>query len=386
MVEQILRLTAASLKSLGSRLGTSLIIVVGIGGVVAVLIGLLAMASGFRAALEATGRADRAVVLRTGASDEVTSWLTMNEVAIVSELEGADPVSGELFVVADLLDRATGRPGVAIARGVTPAAFTLRPELVVVAGRQFRPGHDEVIAGVDAVAGYAGLDIGDTVGIRDHRLTVVGQFRGAGVHDSEIWMDLPAAQAAYRRSGAVSSVRLRFTEPEAMAEAMRRVEADPRLKAVLMPEPQFYAAQSERRAELIQAFAYLVAGIMAAGAAIAAYSTMHAAVGSRALEVATLRALGFGPAPVMVSILLESMLLALVGGALGGALVYLLYDGYGASTLESGSMSQVAFQFRVTPASIGRGLIAALLLGLGGGLVPALQAARAPIASALRGH
>ncbi|MGD8831857.1 MAG: ABC transporter permease [Pseudomonadales bacterium] len=384
MLKQVAKLTAVSLKSLRNRLGTSSLIVVGIGGVVAVLVALLAMAQGFRAALADTGRPDRAIVLRTGAADEVSSWLTSDEVAIISELPGVTLASGELFVVADLVTRKTGRPGVAIARGLTPAGFALRPELEIVRGRNLEPGHDELIAGVDAVAAYQGLEIGDKVNVRNHVWTVVGHFRGVGAQDSEVWVDLPVAQAAFRREGAVCSVRLLLDDETASADAAREIRNDPRLTAELIPEPAFYRAQSEGRARLIESFAYLVSVIMAVGAFIAAYSTMHAAVSIRKVEIATLRALGFGSGPIVISVLIEAMLLALLGGLIGGGLVYLLYDGYAASTLSSSSLSQVAFRFAVTPGLIGVGLAGALILGLLGGIVPALGAARTGVVEGLR--
>ncbi len=386
MWTQTLKLTAMSLKSLGARLGTSSIIVVGIGGVVAVLVGLLAMATGFRAALTGTGHADRAVVLRTGARDEITSWLTMDEAAIIGDLEGVRQASPELFVVTDLVTRDSGRPGVAIARGVTGSAFALRPGLTIVDGRRFRPGHDEVIAGVDAAAIYSGLGLGGTVRVRDHVWTVVGHFRGAGAEDSEIWMDLPSAQAAFRRSGAVNSVRIRLADPRAAGPVARRIESDRRLHAVLVPEPVFYGRQSRQRTRLIESFAFLVAGIMAVGALIAAHSTMHAAIDQRAVEIATLRALGFGNLPIVASVLLEGLLLALVGGMLGTLAVYVLYDGHSATTMDTRSLSSVAFEFLVTPRLVAGGVGCALLLGLLGGLAPAVAAVRAPIAGALRGE
>ncbi|MGE0621681.1 MAG: ABC transporter permease [Pseudomonadales bacterium] len=383
MLKQAFELTVMSLKSLARRLGTASLIVVGIGGVVAVLVALLAMSQGFRAALVETGHADRALVLRTGADDEITSWMTMDELAIVSELPGVMLASGELFVVADLTTRDTGKPGVAIARGLSPAGFELRPELRIVHGRNLESGRNEIIAGVDAAATYAGLEIGDTVNVRNHVWTVVGHFDGAGAQNSEIWMDLALAQGAFRRGGSVSSIRLQVDagNPEAVAAA---IESDPRLTAELVPEREFYRRQSRERSQLIESFAYLVSAIMAVGAVIAAYSTMHAAVRARAVEIATLRALGFSPPSVVMSVLLEAMLLAALGGLLGGGIVYLLYDGYTASTLNA-SLSQVAFEFSVTPALVGAGLAGALVLGLLGGLMPALAAVRIGIADALRG-
>lgn len=385
MLMQSLKLTMMSLASLGERLGTSSLIVVGIGGVVAVLVALLAMSQGFQAALVETGRPDRALVLRTGAADEITSWMTMDELAVVSELPGVTIASGELFVVADLPTRATGKPGVAIARGLSPDGFALRPELTIVRGRNLQAGRNEIIAGVDAVAAYTGLELGDEVNVRNHVWTVVGHFDGAGAQNSEVWMDLAVAQGAFRRDGSVSSIRLGVADPAELAPLAAGIERDPRLTAGLVTEQAFYRQQSRERAALIESFAWLVSTIMAVGAVIAAYSTMHAAVRARAVEIATLRALGFGSGPVVASVLLEGMVLAALGGLLGGGLVYLLYDGYAASTLNAGSLSQIAFEFAVTPALVLTGLAGALVLGLLGGLMPALGAVRTGIAEALRG-
>jgi putative ABC transport system permease protein len=199
-------------------------------------------------------------------------------------------------------------------------------------------------------------------------------------------MDLPGGQAAFRRSGAVSSVRVRVRAPRAADAVAGHIAADPRLQATLMPETQFYQERSRERTRLIEAFAYLVTGIMAAGAIIAAYSTMHAAVSVRAVEIATLRALGFRSAPIVASVLLEAWLLSVFGGLLGGGLVYALYDGYATSTLDDTSLSQVAFEFAVTPELVASGLTWAMLLGLAGGLIPAVGAARAGIAQALKGE
>jgi len=385
MLTQSLDLAVMSLKSIGSRLGTTSLIVVGIGGVVAVLVGLLAMSEGFRAALLETGHADRALVLRTGAADEVTSWLTMDEVAIASELPGVMLASGELFVVADLITRDTGKPGVAIARGMGPEGFALRPELHIVQGRNLSPGKDEVIAGVDAAAAYEGLAIGDQVNVRSHIWTVVGHFDGVGAQNSEIWMDLAMAQSAFRREGAVSSLRVRTADPADLDRVAAEIERDPRLTAELVPERIFYRRQSQDRSRLIESFAYLVSAIMAVGAVVAAYSTMQSAVRARSVEIATLRALGFPGGPVVVSVLLEAMLLSLVGGVLGGALVYVAYDGYTASTLNAGSLSQVAFQFAVTPELLGFSLLGALAMGFVGALLPAISAVRTPITDGLKG-
>lgn len=385
MLSQIAAITGMNLRNIRARLGASLIIVIGMAGVVAVLIGLLAMSTGFRAALARSGAPDRAVILRDGATQEMNSWVDGDDLAVVAQLDGIVAASGEIFVALDLPTRATGRPGAAVGRGVQWSAFDVRPELEIVAGRRFQPGHNEMIAGTAAVDEYLGLDIGDHVVLRDSTWTVVGHFDGAGsAYATEVWMDLAQAQGTFRRQGGVSTVRVRLENASLAPRLRKRIESDPRLELDVITEPEWYVEQSRARAELIEAFAVLVAGIMALGAVIAALNTMYSAVGARTIEIATLRALGFGNVPIVASVLVEALVLALAGGLVGGALVYLALDGHATSTLNTQAYSQVAFQFAVTPRLILMGACSALILGLIGGLLPAIRAARLPILAALR--
>ena len=248
------------------------------------------------------------------------------------------------------------------------------------------PGHNEMIAGTAAVQQYTGLEIGDEVELRGSTWMVVGHFEGGGAaYASEIWMDLSLTQATFRRAGTVSSIRVQLEHPGAAADVRDRLRADPRLELDLTTEFDFYAAQSRTRAELIESFAYLVATIMAMGSIVAALNTMYSAVSTRTIEIATLRALGFGGLPIVVSVITEALLLAFAGSVLGGALVYVLFDGYAASTLNAEAYSQVAFEFAVTPDLLLLGVSWALILSLIGGLFPAIRAARLPIVAALRG-
>ena len=379
MFQQALSITAMNLRSVLSRKGTSSIIVVGIGGVVAVLVGLLAMSEGIRAALKDTSHPDRFLVMRAGTQDEITGWLSAAEVNVLKGVDGIRTVSGELVVVVDLATRDTGKPGVAVARGVEASAFELRPGLKLVAGRFFRPGKNELLVGVNASGTFAGLTVGSRISFRNKLWEVVGHFDAEGqAHDSEVWMDLPIAQAAFRRDGVVSTVRaLLDTDGDAAAVA-HRIRQEPRLRADLVSERDFYAQQSQARTGMVESFAYVIAAIMGLGAVIAAINTMYSSVSTRSVEIGTLRSLGFSNVPVVVSVMVEALLLALVGGVLGSAVVYLLYDGLTSSTLNVGSMSQVGFEFAVTPRLLLVGLSSALLLGAIGGLLPALRAARCP--------
>ena len=385
MFRQAFNITAMNLRSILSRKGSSSIIVVGIAGVVAVIVGLLSMSEGIQSALKDTSHPDRAIVMRSGTKDEITGWLSAAEVNVLKGVDGIGTVSEELVVVVDLVTKGTGKPGVAVARGVEASAFELRPGLKLVAGRWFQPGRNELLVGVNASEAYEGLGLGSRVSFRDKPWRVVGHFDAEGqAHDSEVWMDLPIAQAAFRREGVVSTARALLDRGSDVAAVSERIGQDPRLRTDLVAERDFYAEQSQAKTGMVESFAYLIGAIMGLGAVIASINTMYSSVSTRSMEIGTLRSLGFSNVPVVVSVMVEALLLALVGSLLGSAVVYLLYDGFSSSTLNVASMSQVAFEFSVTPRLLLIGLGSALLLGSVGGLLPALRAARLPIIAALR--
>ena len=385
MFRQTFNITAMNLRNVLSRKGSSSIIVVGIAGVVAVVVALLSMSEGIKSALTDASHPDRVLIMRTGTQDEVTGWLSAAEMNVLKGIDGIGTVSGELVVVVDLVTTATGKPGVAVARGVEASAFETRPDLKVVAGRSFQSGKNELLVGVNATDTYTGLTLGSTVSFRNQLWDVVGYFDAGGrAHDSEVWMDLPIAQAAFRRDGVVSTARALLDSGSDAPLVSERIRQEPRLSADLVGERDFYAQQSEAKTGMVESFAYLIGAIMGLGAVIAAINTMYSSVSTRSVEIGTLRSLGFSNVPVVVSVMVEAMLLALVGGLLGSAVVYLAYDGFASSTLNVGSLSQVAFEFSVTPRLLLIGLSGALLLGAVGGLLPALRAARLPIVAALR--
>jgi putative ABC transport system permease protein len=387
VLRQIFEITLVNLRNVPSRLGASSVIVVGIAGVVGVLVAILSMAIGFRTALENTGRPDRAIVLRGGSNGELSSGLSMDAAAIVASMEGVAEASAELYTITDVPKRSSGTPANLVVRGVQPSAFSIRPEVRITAGRRFEPGKREVIAGRGAAAEFRGVDLGATIAFRDSEWSVVGLFEAAGgANESELWTDLPVLQTAFRRDGGVSSMRLRLDAPDRAETLALRIEQDPRLDLGLKSEPAYYSAQSASLSAIITGFGYLVAGIMAVGAVFAALNTMYSAVSARTVEIATLRAIGFGGTPVVVSVLIESLLLALLGGLVGAAFSYLAFNGWTISTLASGTFSQLAFDFRVTPALVTTGILWAVALGAIGGLFPALRAARLPITVALRGE
>ncbi len=387
MFRQLLEITAMNLQNLPSRLGSSAVIVVGIAGVVGVMIAILAMAAGFRATLDRGGEADRAIVLRGGSDSELSSAISLAEMNVIASMEGVLDASGELYTVADMPKRSTGLDANLIVRGVTPKAFEVHQAVRIVDGRNFQTGKAELIAGRGAHSEFAGIDVGDTLEVRGSQWQVVGIFAADGsAFESELWLDLAIAQSAFRRGDSVSSMRLRADSPARVAELAERVENDPRLDLKLVGEVEFFASQAGGVAEQIEAFGIAVAAIMAIGALFAALNTMYSAVATRTVEIATLRALGFGNVPVVVSVMIEAMALALLGGLLGALVSYLAFNGYTASTLSNVSFSQIAFDFAVTPELVQTGLAWALSLGALGGLFPAVRAAWLPITAALRGE
>jgi len=390
-LHQLAAVTAMNLRNLPARLGTSLVAVVGIGGVVAVLVSLLSMGEGFRAALELSGRDDVALVLRGGSSDELSSAFGRDEVSVIAAAPGIVQdargaiASPEFYTIVDLPMRSTGTSANVPFRGVTSRAAEVREGFRIVAGRMFEPGKDEVIVGRGAFAQFGNVDLGREVTWGSHVWRVVGVFEAGGsVSESEVWTDLTVLQGVYRRGNSVQVVRAQLESPAALDELRRWLDADPRVNASVRSEREFYADQSRILVALIRYVGTTIAVLMGIGAVFAALNTMYSAVSTRTREIATLRALGFGAAPVVVSVLLEAVALGLLGGVVGGALVYLGLNGYQASTLNWASFSQITFAFTVTPALLVTGMGYSLILGLVGGLLPALRAARLPVTTGLR--
>jgi putative ABC transport system permease protein len=390
-LQQVSTVTAMNLRNLPARLGTSLVAVVGIGGVVAVLVSLLAMGEGFRAALDLSGRDDVALVLRGGSGDELSSILGREEVSVIESAPGvvrdrSGPIaSAELYTIVDLPMRSTGTAANVPFRGVTSRAVAIREDFHLITGRMFERGKDEVIVGRGAFAQFGAIDLGQRVTWGSHDWNVVGVFEAGGsISESEVWTDLTVLQGVYRRGNSVQVVRAQLTTPAAIATMRKALEADPRVNVTVRSEREFYADQSRILIALVRYVGTAIAILMGAGAVFAALNTMYSAVSSRTREIATLRALGFGSSPVIVSVLLEAMVLGLLGGIVGGVLVYFTLNGAQASTLNWASFTQISFAFTVTPALIVTGLIYSLILGLVGGLLPGLRAARMPVTAGLR--
>jgi putative ABC transport system permease protein len=392
-LNQITALTCITLSTIPQRLGTSLVIVVGITGVVGVLVSVLAISEGFRHTLTSTGRHDRVIMLRAGSEAELASGLDRDQVTLVASLPGIARdrrgyplVSAELMVMVDLPRQGQTDPNNVPFRGVQPAAFAIREEIKLVSGRRFERGVREVIVDKKASQQFAGLSVGAKIDFRDSDWTVVGIFEtGGDVHESEIWADAETTMSAFRRTNFQSVTATLANGSDAGFTAFKDlVSRDPRLSLTVLREPEYYAKQAKVLSNLINILGYTVAAFMAIGAMFGALNCMYSAIASRQVEIATLRAIGFGGTPVVVSVMIEALLLALLGGAVGGALAYLYCNGASLSTLNFNTFSQVAFDFRVTPSLLVQGLVWALIIGAAGGLLPAIQAARLPVTVALR--
>jgi putative ABC transport system permease protein len=387
---QVREIVLMNLRSIPQRLGASLVIVVGIGGVVGVLVAMLSMSAGLNRTLAATGQPDRAIILQGGSDGELASFLSRGSSTLVRQdpaiARGADGLpmaSGEIIVITEV-----PRPGDTIGanvtlRGVEPNGLRMRPEVQLVAGRMFKPGLRELIVGEGAFRQFQGLDIGQSRKVRGQYWTIVGRFRSGDAHESELWADLETAQSAFNRSG-VSSVLVRLTSVDAFPGLKRRLTSDPQLNVDVKTERDYYTSQSSGTTTTIFVVTSLVGVIMAFGALFGALNTMYAAVSARTAEIGTLRAIGFGSLPVVASVMAEAMALSLAGGLMGAGVAYLLFNGYSVSTL-GGNFTQIAFNFAVTPALVVRGLLWALFIGFVGGFFPAIRAARLPVTEALRG-
>lgn len=388
---QFVSVTAMNLRNLPSRVGTSLVAVIGIGGVVAVLVSLLSMGEGFRAALDLSGRPDVAMILRGGSPDELSSSVSREEYNAIVIAPGIlrderGPVAaGELYTIVDLPMRSTGTGANVPFRGVGERSAELRDGFRIVAGRMFQEGRNEVIVGRGAFSEFENIGLGELVKWGATTWTVVGVFEAGGsVSESEVWTDAVVLRGVYRRGNTVQSVRARLTSAAALQTVRSSLERDPRLSVTVRSEEAFYADQSRILLALIKYVGTTIAILMGIGAVFAALNTMYSAVSSRTREIATLRALGFGAGPVVASVLLESAVLGLLGGIVGGLLVYFGLNGYRATTLNFGSFSQLTFAFTVTPQLLVTGLWYSLILGIVGGLLPGIRAARVPVTTGLR--
>jgi putative ABC transport system permease protein len=390
-LSQVLSVTKFGLLSMPQRRGSVAAALFGIAGVVGVLVGVLSMGAGFRKALVASGSPDAAIVLRSGADSEMVSGFLRESTRVIADAPGVahnndGPLaSAELFVIINLPKRSTGTDANVPMRGVERPALNVRDKLKLEEGRMFEWGQNEVIVGVGAAREFSGLDIGGKLRVGRREWPIVGVFSaGGGSAESEIWTDATVLQGAYNRGDTFQSVYVKLLSPGSFLEFKDSLTTDPRLTVKVLRQSEYYAEQSTAVNRLINTLGYLIAALMAVGAVFGALNTMYSSVSARTREIATLRALGFGSGPVIVSVMIESLALAVVGGALGAILSYLTFNGLHTSTMNWNSFSQITFAFAVTPGLLVQGIVWAVLIGLIGGLFPAIHGARLPIAAALR--
>jgi len=388
---QIAAVTSVNLRTIPQRLGSSAVAIIGIAGVVIVFVAVLSMAEGFFVAMSSAGSPNRAMVMRSGADDEMTSILDGPSTDVIKQApgiarDGSRPLaSAELYVVVDVPKKSTGTAANVPMRGIEATSFKVHDDARLVAGRMLTFGTNEIIAGRAAERQFAGLSLGSQVKSGQVTWTIVGIFESGGsVAETELWCDAHVLQGAYRRGNSYQSVLARLDSAQSYDAFKDWLTANPQVNVSVRRESEYYLEQSITLTRLIRTVGFGIAAIMGVGAIFGAILTMYTAVATRTREIATLRALGFNTTSVLVSVLAESLGLAAAGGALGGLLAYVAFNGYQTSTINFQTFSQVAFAFAVTPGLLAQGAVFALIMGSLGGLFPAVRAARQPVATALR--
>ena len=385
---EIASVTAMNMRSVPQRMASSSVIVVGIAGVVAVILSVFGLTRSLQDAVLATGSPDRAIVLRAGATGELSSTLTVDAVATILDAPGIARADGKPVATADfvaavnLLRKEDGRRAGLVVRGVDAAVMSLRPELAIVEGRPFTPGLRELLVGRSALAEFQGVAIGDEVALREGRWRIVGVFESGGdANESSLMADAATLLSAYQRT-AVNSVTVRLESESAFDAFKAALTTNPTLSVSVERETDFYRRQSQEANEIFGLVGIAVGVFMGLGAIFAALNTMYSAVSARTREIATLRAIGFGAGGVVVSVLVEALVLALIGAVIGAAISWLMFNGN--TVTLGGSVSSIVFKMQVGPALLGAGVLLACAVGFVGGLFPALRAARLPVATALR--
>ena len=388
-MSQITSISAMNLRSVPQRLGSSFVIVIGIAGVVAVVLSVLAMAIGVLSTISNTGRTDRAIVVRAGSASDLSSVITRDQGLTIMDAPGVKKdASGQAIASADTLTvvdlpTSDGSSWANVSlRGVGPKLMALRPETKVIAGRMFKPAVHELIVGKKAVSQFPSLQIGKRIKVMASEWEVVGVFESGDQRESEIYGDAETVMSAIRRN-AYQPVTVLLESPGSFETFKTALTTNPQLQVEVKRESEYFADQSKTLTQVLSVIAYVVGGIMAVGALFGALNTMYTAVSTRGKEIATLRALGFGATPVVISVFVEAVALALLGAALGSLAAWLFFDGHIVST-SGGGVAQIVFALTLTPGLIAVGVIWAFVIGLVGALFPAVRAARLPVATALR--
>jgi putative ABC transport system permease protein len=380
-----------NVRNLRQRWKVTLLAVFGIALVVAAVVIIASMAAGFQSALRSTGSDNNAIVTQRGSLSELTSWIAIGNVQtimtdprIARDSSGTPLASCEIVIIASKPKKSDNQPTNITLRGVTPEAFKVRNGIKLVDGRMFEPGLYEVIVGKKISDRVNGLNIGDTLKVQRKEFKVVGLFTADGSSfESEMWGDLNALGPAVGRNGGCESLTVRMTNPSVLASLDKDLRANPQMQVQADSERTYYENQAGGVATALKILAGFVGIVMGVGAVFGAMNTMYAIVSQRTREIGTLRALGFSRFSILLSFVMESVLLALVGGILG-CLIAIPMNGFTAGTGQTQSFSELAFAFKITPGIVLVGLIFAVLMGFVGGLLPAVRASQMPITKALR--
>lgn len=378
-------------RSVKARWTSAIVAVLGIAGTVGVFIAMLSLARGFRATLVSSGSDDNALVVRAGATSEMSGSVTTESAKILQDAPGiarnaeGPLVTTEAVLIAPIPMISTGTDANVQVRGVSPNVLAIRNKVKIAEGRMFQPGLAEIVVGKNAHKSYQGLNLGNSLLMGGQNWQVVGVFdAGGSAFDSEVWCDAHLLNGAFKRPPEnFQSVTVHLTSPQAYEQFKDFVTSDPRMNVDVTREIDYYAKQSTRMTQLITILGGLVASVMAIGAIFGALNTMYSAVAERGREIATMRALGFGALAVVVSFLIEALLISFVGGALGAAAVLPL-NGLTTGAMNWQTFSHMEFAFQITPILLLSGIIFALVMGVMGGLPPAIRAAQRPVATALR--
>jgi len=389
---QISAVTGMNLRNIPQRWSSSMVAVLGIGGVTLVLVALLSIAAGFKVALEGSGSEDVAIIMRAGSTNELSGGFGVDTVTVVSDAPGIKhdaqnkPVlSPELYVLVDGRMRGKDASTNLPLRGVGQMAPQVRKSFKLVEGTMFHPGTNEIIVGDGVVKQYEGLEVGKTVRWGNANWNVVGRFTdGGGIAESEAWGDTPIVQQAWRRGNSFQSVRVKLNNTESLKTLKDALSKDPRVRVGVQTERTFYADQQKLMSTIINTVGWALAIMMGVAALFAALNTLYNAVATRVREIATLRAMGFNGWAVMISVLVEAMILGAVGGLIGGLLAFLTFNGMHSSTMNWASFSQMTFAFTVTPQLMITGIVYGLILTFIAGILPGIRAARLPITAGLR--
>ncbi len=389
---QIGAVTGMNLRNIPQRWSSSMVAVLGIGGVTLVLVALLSIAAGFKVALEGSGSEDVAIIMRAGSTNELSGGFGVDTVTVVSDAPGIKHdaqnkplLSPELYVLVDGRMRGKDASTNLPLRGVGQMAPQVRKSFKLVEGTMFHPGTNEIIVGDGVVKQYEGLEVGKTVRWGNANWNVVGRFTdGGGIAVSEAWGDTPIVQQAWRRGKSFQSIRVKLKNTESLKTLKDALSKDPRVRVGVQTERTFYADQQKLMSTIINTVGWALAIMMGVAALFAALNTLYNAVATRVREIATLRAMGFNGWAVMISVLVEAMILGAVGGLIGGLLAFLTFNGMHSSTMNWASFSQMTFAFTVTPQLMITGIVYGLILTFIAGILPGIRAARLPITAGLR--